>query len=100
MKAQHFNDLDALSRHQCKRELDEALRVRSMTPAEFSHWLTSVLDPLQKLTEIALATEGSTFRPTARCFKTIEDKNHHDQQRELARAVRLALQRGFHAPEP
>lgn len=93
MPSRYFDDLDALTRHQCKRELDEALRVRSMTPLEFSHWLTAALSSLQDLAGLGLASEMTSSQPAARCFATLEDKNHHDQQRELARAIRLARQR-------
>lgn len=39
MSAQVFPDLEAMSRRQRARELDEALRVRAMDAGDFSAWL-------------------------------------------------------------
>lgn len=93
MSAQVFSDLEAMSRHQRARELDEALRVRAMDAADFSAWLERSLPPLQALASSIFSADGESFRPTARCFKTPAEKQAYDQQQELDRAVRLALKR-------
>lgn len=100
MSVQHFDHPDDLSRDQDRREIEEALRVHTMPPAEFSRWLAASLTPLQDLAGIALAECAPPLRPQARRFASFEEKNRHDQQRELARAIRLALRRKAHASPP
>lgn len=96
MSVQHFDHPDDLSRDQRRSEIDEALRVRALSPAEFSRWLTAALTPLQDLAGIALAESETPLRPQARKFASFEEKNRHEQQQELARAVRLAQRRKAH----
>lgn len=96
MSTRTFSDLDAMSRHQSARELQEALRVRAMDPEAFTHWLESALTPLQALATRVVEADTGAFRPSARCFSTPEDKDRHDRERELSHAVRLALSRKAH----
>ena len=97
MSAQAFQDLDAFSRHQAQRELKEALRVHGMPAEEFSSWLESNLAPLQALASAAFQGDAGLVTPRARCFRTPEEKNRHDVEQEMERAVRLALHRLNHA---
>jgi len=97
MSTRTFSDLDAMSRHQSARELQEALRVRAMDPEAFTHWLKSALTPLQALaTRVVCEADAGAFRPSARCFRTPEDKDRHDRDQELSHAVHLALSRKAH----
>ena len=91
MSVTTFADAESASRHQMARELEEALRVKAMGPEEFSAWLETMMPPLQALADHALKTEFEIFPPSARCFGSVEEKNRHDQARELSRALRLAL---------
>lgn len=100
MGAQTFADLDAMSLHQCNRELDEALRVRAMSPAAFSCWLNEALTPLQTLAGCVFDADDEPFQPAARCFETPADKHRYDDEQELARALRLALKRSMNAGQP
>ncbi len=100
MGVQTFADLDAMSLHQCNRELHEALRVRAMSPAAFSSWLKHTLTPLQTLAGGVFDADDEPFQPAARCFQTPADKQRYDDEQELARALRLALKRSMNAGQP
>lgn len=96
MSAQAFHDLDAFSRHQAQRELDEAVRVHGMSAEVFSRWLEDNLAPLQGLASAAFEGDAGVITPHARCFRTPAEKNRHDEEQEIERAVRLALHRLNH----
>ncbi len=93
MGCQSFADPEAMSRHQMARELEEALRVRQMTPAEFSEWFKASLEPLQALASIAFEAERGVFRPSARFYKSMAEKQRHDESVAGERALKLALKR-------
>ncbi len=78
---------EAPEKQQAKRELDEALRVRYMSPRERSAWLRDVWNPLQAQGSALLA--GLSVEHGARCFASFAEKNRYDEDRELALAVQL-----------
>lgn len=97
MSVQTFSDLNAMSQHQRTRELDEALRVRSLPTAAFSIWLRRSLDPLQKLVGPTLEAENALMFSRVRHFRSEAEKQRYEEQMELQRALHLALSRQGHA---
>lgn len=75
---------------QLEREVEQALRCRTMTPAEFASWLKATWDPLQARVNKTLVLDGPA---TARYYTSLEEKNRFDQEREVAWAALAYQQR-------
>ena len=89
--ARAFRSAEALSNHQADRELAEALRVQSMPPAEFANWLTSTWGRLQDQANNLYAGVQRPPVGQSRHFKSLEDKNRFDEERETEFAVAVAM---------
>lgn len=75
---------------QLEREVEQALRCRAMTPAEFAAWLKATWGELQARVAKTVPMDGEV---TARCFTSFEEKNRYDEEREVAWAVQAYRQR-------
>jgi hypothetical protein len=84
-----FASAEQMSVYQQERELEEALRVRAMTPAERSRWFKNTWGALQRQ-----APSLPALPPAVRHYATLEEKNRFEEEREIELAVQLALQRG------
>lgn len=88
MTTRYFQTIEAMADYQADREVQEALRVQSMSPEERFQWLTETWGRLQDEGS-ALFADLPRQAGTARCFASFEEKNRFDEEREL----KLALQR-------
>ncbi|MFI5444009.1 hypothetical protein [Polaromonas sp. UC242_47] len=88
MTARCFQTVEEMADYQADRELQEALRVQSMSPEERFQWLTENWGRLQDSAS-ALFPDLPQRPKTARCYASMEEKNKFDEARELE----LALQR-------
>lgn len=88
-----FPTIEAMSAYQEERELAEALRVQTMSPQERSQWLRDNWGPLQAQAASFFSYWKPDGEPRAMHFATLDEKNRFDEQREIERAVRLAISR-------
>lgn len=85
-----FETAQDLSDHQADRELQEALRVQSMTPAARWLWLQETWGRLQD----SAAFLSPNHQPTAagaRSYATPDEKNRFDEDREIQQALQLPI---------
>ena len=88
MSAHHFETAQAMSDYQSERELQEALRVRCMTPAARLVWLQETWGRLQDSSSVLFGNMPS--QPgTARCYASPAEKNRFDEEREISRALQM-----------
>lgn len=88
MAARYFRSIEAMADYQVDRELQEALRVQSMSPQERFQWLTQTWGRLQDGAS-SLFADFPQQAGMARCYASFEEKNRFDEEREL----KFALQR-------
>ncbi|MBK9441373.1 MAG: hypothetical protein IPN53_08670 [Comamonadaceae bacterium] len=96
MSAQSFESAQAMSDHQAERELQQALRVQSMTPAARWLWLQEAWGPLQDSAAFLLPNDPS-MPGAARSYATLDEKNHFDEDREIRQAMHMPIHMG-HQP--
>jgi hypothetical protein len=87
LQTKTFKTANELSNYQHDREVQEALRVQSMTDDERFQWLAANWGRLQDGANDLYANVPDV-PATARCFATMEEKNIFDRDRE----VQFALQ--------
>ena len=90
MGAQSFESAQAMSDHQAERELQNALRVQSMTPAARWLWLQEAWGRLQDSAAFLLPNDPST-PGAARCYATLDEKNRFDEDREIRQALQMPI---------
>lgn len=96
MGAKSFESAQAISDHQADRELQEALRVQSMTPAMRWLWLQEAWGRLQDSAAFLLPNDPS-MPGAARCYATLDEKNRFDEDREIRQALQMRIRMG-HQP--
>jgi hypothetical protein len=84
--AMTFQTAEELADYQAKRELAEALRVQSMSPAERFKWLEQTWGRLQD-DATALFMRTASKKGTSRCFASLAEKNRFDEDREVQAAI-------------
>ncbi len=88
-----FETVQDMSDHQAERELQEALRVQAMTPAQRWQWLQDVWGRLQDSASL-LSTSNQPAPGAARSYATWEEKNQFDDDREIQQALQLSIHSG------
>jgi hypothetical protein len=83
----------ALSDRQAERELCEALRVQSMTPAARWQWLQDEWGSLQDSAAL-LSFNAEPAQHAARSYATLIEKNQFDEDRELQQALKMSIHLG------
>ena len=98
MQSNHFKTASEMSAHQQDREVQEAMRVRAMGSEEFSEWFVATWGALQDQANAMYA--GMPSRPCIpRYFKTMDEKNAYDREREIQFALDYqAMQEAAPAP--
>ena len=86
MAARSFQTAEEMSDYQADRELQEALRVQTMSPEERYQWLTDTWGRLQREASLFLA-DLPPQAATARCYASMEEKNRFDEDREIGFAL-------------
>ena len=85
MKARSFASIEELNDFRLTKEIEQAVKVQTMTPDERLRWLEENWGRLQESANLMLA--GLPERPRrARHFATQSEKNEYDQAREIERA--------------
>jgi hypothetical protein len=88
MSAKCFKSAEALADYQADREVQEALRVAAMPPAEHFLWFKENWGRLQDNASVIFAgveRKGGD----ARCYTSMEEKNRFDEAREIERALQI-----------
>jgi branched-subunit amino acid aminotransferase/4-amino-4-deoxychorismate lyase len=85
MKAISFVSIEELNAFRLTEEIEQAVKVQTMTPDERLIWLEEHWGRLQESANLMLAGLPETPR-RARHFATFSEKNEYDQARELERA--------------
>ena len=89
-----FETLQEMSDYQAERELQEALRVQAMSPAQRWQWLQDVWGRLQD--SASLISAGRPPAPAAaRSYATWEEKNQFDENREIQQALQMPIHAGL-----
>ena len=92
MASARFKTLDEMTNSQADRELQEALRVRSMSPYDRFQWLQQAWGRLQD-DGTKLFPDRLCWDATARCYASFDEKNLFEETREMELA--LQHQRAF-----
>jgi hypothetical protein len=81
-----FRSIAELDRFQRDREVAMAVRVQAMKPRERFKWLSASWGTLQRQP----LAQPARRKPSARHFKSVAEKNRHDEALEIAAAVARA----------
>jgi len=90
MDAKCFQTAEAMSDYQVARELQEALRVQSMSPAARLLWLKDTWGRLQDGASFLFA-DVQHKAGAARCYASLEEKNRFDDDREIKLALQMHI---------
>ena len=90
MPAKCFETAQRMSDYQAAREVQEALQVQQMPPAERFAWLQENWGRLQN--SVSLFNANVQHPPAAaRCYATMDEKNRFEDERELRQALKIHL---------
>lgn len=92
-KGNSFKTAAEMSANQADRELAEALRVQSLSGDDFSRWLQATWGHLQDQGNELYASIPHTSDRRVLHFKTMQEKNRFDADRETAFAVQVSMAR-------
>lgn len=87
--ARGFKTAGEMSAHQADRELEQALRVQSLSGRAYSRWLQSSWGRLQTQGNELFANAPPPPRREVFHFKTMAEKNRFDADLETARAMQI-----------
>lgn len=90
MGAKYFETTEQLAAYQADRELQEALRVMSMSSMERFVWLKESWGQLQDSAS-SLFVDLQPQAGTARCYSSPDEKNRFDDDREIRRALQIQM---------
>ena len=83
----HFKSIEEMNEAQLEAEVLEALRVSEMSPQEHWEWITNVWGKLQR--DAAELCPRPPPDEEQAYFVDLNDKNKHDEERELLHALSL-----------
>jgi hypothetical protein len=89
--AHSFNSIEEMDQHQIDREVQEALRVKAMSPEEYGYWLEHTWGKMQR--DAAIFRPVIPVRHAVRHYSSWEEKNAFDDAREIEEALLYKKQR-------